>query len=81
MIRSMLSTIDNPFNPFDDYAAWYTYDVSSGYHTSSFLARVLNSSDQLSEADELKEIENTIDEVVRENVLGIYVKITKEFPD
>jgi len=78
MRQVMLTTIDNPFSPFDDFPAWYTYDVTSGYHTSAFLARILKDSDQFSEADQDQAIEDAIDEIVEENVLGIFLKVEKE---
>lgn len=78
MLHSRLTTVDNPHDPFDEYVAWFTFDTSSGYHTSSFLARVVQSSDQLSDADQQLAIEQAIDEIVKENVLGIYRKVTKE---
>lgn len=78
MRRSRLTTIDNPHNPFDDYEAWFAFDTASGYHTDSFLARILQDSDQLSDADEQLAIEQAIDEIVKENVLGIYKKVTQE---
>jgi hypothetical protein len=81
MIRSMLTTIDNPHSPFDNFSAWYAYDVASGYHTSAFLARIVVVSDQMSEVDQNLAVEQAIDEVVQENVLGIYRKVTKEFDD
>jgi hypothetical protein len=79
--RSMLTTIDNPHSPFDDFAAWYAYDVASGYHTPSLLARVVVTSDQLSEADYDQAIEFAINEIINENVLGIYIKVQKEFEE
>lgn len=78
MRRSRLTTVDNPHDPFDDYPAWFQYDTSSGYHTPDFLARILTDSHELSEADEELAIEQAIDEIVRENVLGIYRKVTRE---
>ena len=78
MKQVMLTTIDNPFSPFDDFPAWFTYDVTAGYHTSSFLARILKDSDQFSEADQDQAIEDAIDEIVEENVLGIFLKVEKE---
>lgn len=81
MLRSRLTTIDNPHDPFDDYPAWFQYDATSGYHTPSFLARILEDSDQLSEADEELANELAIDEIVRENVLGIYKKVTRDVPE
>jgi hypothetical protein len=74
----MLTTVDNPHSPFDDFEAWYAYDVSSGYHTCSFLARIVNHSNELSEADEDLAVSLAIDEIVHENVSGIYRKVTKE---
>jgi len=80
-IKSMLTTVDNPHSPFDDFDAWYAWDVSSGYHTSSFLARIANISDQLSEADEDLAVDLAIDEIIKENVLGVYRKVSKEVDD
>lgn len=77
----MLTTVDNPHSPFDDFEAWYAYDVSSGYHTCSFLARVLNDSDQLSDADQDLAVDLAIDEIVRENVSGVHRKVTKEIDE
>ncbi len=77
MLRSRLTTIDNPHDPFDDYPAWFQYDAWSGYHTPEFLARILVDSYDLSEADQEKANEDAIDEIVRENVLGLYRKVTR----
>jgi hypothetical protein len=79
--KTMLTTIDNPHSPFDDFGAWYAYDVSSGYFTSSFLARILVDSDQLSESDQRRAVELAIDEIIQENVNGKFRKVTKEIED
>ncbi len=81
MIRSMLTTIDNPHSPFDDFPSWYAYDVSSGYHTAEFLAKIVVVSDELSPADHDLAIDQAIEEIVQENISGIYIKVQKEFPD
>lgn len=78
MRQSMLTTIDNPFNPFDQFDEWFAYDVSKGYHTCSYLARIAKTSDELSPQDEDLAIEQAIDEIVRLNVLGIYRKVYKD---
>lgn len=71
----MLTTVDNPYNPFTHFNEWRVYDEASGYFTSSFLARIVRTSDSLSEADQILAIEQAIDEIVEENVLGLYRKI------
>ena len=78
VLESMLTTTDNPFDPFDDFDEWYAYDTHSGYHSLSFLARIAKTSHEESEPDESLAIELAIDEIVRENVLGIYRKVSRE---
>ena len=75
MAEHMLTTVDNPFNPFTHFDEWYAFDTANGYNTTSFLARIVVSSDELSEADQSLAIEQAIDEIVQENVLGLYRKV------
>lgn len=79
MNQSMLTTIDNPFDPFEDYDAWDSYDRAQGYNTSSYLARIALTSDELTDEENHEAIETAIDEILRENILGIYRKVTKIF--
>jgi len=78
MIVSMLTTLDNPFNPFERFDDWLTYDQDKGYHTLSYLARIVKTSPELSDEDESLAIEAAIDEIVSMNVLGIYKRISME---
>lgn len=73
----MLSTTDNPYNPFTDYRNWYAFDSQHGYHTPEYLARIAKVSDDLSDADQSQAIEDAINEIVDFNVLGIYTKVPK----
>lgn len=72
----MLTTVDNPYNPFTHFDEWNTWDQTNGYHTLSFLARIVVTSDELSDADQAVAVEDAIDEIVRENVNGMYRKVT-----
>ena len=81
MLRARLTTVDNPHDPFDDYTAWHSYDVGHGYNSSALLARITQYSDDLSDADaELANIQ-AIDEIVRENVTGMFRKVERDVPD
>ena len=71
-----LTTIDNPFNPSTQFDEWNRYDIDHGYFTNAYLARIAKTSDELSDADYLLEVESAIDEICKLNVLGIYKKIT-----
>jgi len=72
----MLSTSDNPFNPFTQFDEWYAYDRKMGYNTLGYLARMTISSYSISEADQQLAIQTAIDEIVEENVNGLYIKVT-----
>ena len=75
MAYAMLTTIDNPYDPFTDYDRWLEFDEEKGYFTNSYPARIVKTSDALSEKDIEKDIEDAIDEIVKLNVLGIYKKV------
>lgn len=71
----MLTTVDNPYDPWAQWDEWYAWDQSAGYHTPGLLARVARTSDDLSEADQHLAIQEAIDEIVQENVLGVSKKV------
>lgn len=72
----MLSTVDNPYNPFHQFDEWDAWDRAAGYHTTAYLARIIVTSDELSEADQSVALEDAIDEIVKENVFGMHIKVT-----
>lgn len=78
MAKVMLTTIDNPFDPFTQFDDWYLFDEQKGYHTCQFLAKISNASTEMSESDYEYWNEQAIDEIVKYNVRGIDKKVTKE---
>jgi len=77
-MASRLTTSDNPFDPFTEYRQWSQWDQAAGYNTESYLARIVVTSDELSEADQDDAIESAIDEILEENVLGIYKRVAEK---
>ena len=69
-----LTTIDNPFDPFEQFDSWFLFDVEKGYNTCSYLARIVQTSDDMTQKEENEEIERAIDEIIATNPLHIYVK-------
>ena len=78
MVQYMLTTTDNPYNPFTEFKQWYVYDSMLGYHTPSYLARITKTSDELSKSDQELAIEYAIDEIVELNVIGVYRKVSQD---
>ena len=70
----MLTTIDNPFAPFEQFTSWFLFDVEKGYNTCGYLARIVKLSDDMSQKEQEDEIERAIDEIISINPSGIYIK-------
>jgi hypothetical protein len=75
MTVHMLTTMDNPYDPFTEFDEWLAYDESSGYFTIQYQARLTITSSELSDEDQDSAIESAIDEICRENINGMYKKV------
>ena len=68
----MLTTSDNPWDPYTQYDAWSQWDHDHGYNTAEYLARVANVQDDSTEEEMNYRINKAQEEIVQANVLGIY---------
>ena len=60
----MLTTKDNPFNPWTDYDNWYVYDRDHGYNSPSYQARIAVTSENLTEEENNEVINDAIEEII-----------------
>lgn len=74
----MLTTIDNPFDPFEDFSSWFMYDIEKGYNSCGRLMRIAKVTDDMSQKEYDEAIETAIDELIRIDFLDIYRKVTKD---
>ena len=74
----MLSTIDNPYNPYKDFDSWLLYDAEKGYNSCCRLARIANFTDDMSQEEVDVETERAIDEIIKFDPFNIYVKVRKD---
>ena len=88
LARTMLTTSDNPYNPFKQYNEWLAYDEAiAGYYTNSYLARIAILSPELSPNEMDNAVEDAIDEICAMDLRYIspvtgkevcYMKVTEE---
>ncbi len=76
--KCMLTTFDNPFNPFENFSSWFLFDVEKGYNSCSYLGRIARTSDQLSDEENSSEIERAIDEIIKHDFRNIYRKTSMQ---
>ena len=72
-----LTTIDNPFDPFEQFDQWFMFDVEKGYNCCSRLARIAQLTDDMSQVEIDEEVERAIDEIVKHDFLNIYKKVIR----
>ena len=78
MKQFALSTYDNPYNPFENFKEWFLFDTEKGYNSCSKLDRIANVTDEMSEVEEMREIERAIDRIIELDPLGEYIKVSNE---
>lgn len=78
MKQVMLTTVDNPFDPFDQFDSWINFDMEKGYNSCAYLARIAFTSDSLSDAENMQEVERAIDEIIRYDFMNIYKKVVRD---
>lgn len=64
----MLTTVDNPYDPFTQYDRWYAYDIEKGHNSCALLARIAMVSSSLSEEEYLAEVIRAIDFIVEYSI-------------
>ena len=76
----MLSTNDNPYNPFEQFIPWFLFDIEKGYDCCGRLARIANFSDDMTQKEIDEENERAIDIIVKEDIADIYIKVENDLP-
>ena len=74
----MLSTRDNPFDPFEQFDSWLLFDKEKGYNSCERLARIAQIAEDFSQKEIDDECERAIDEIIKYDPLDIYIKVTRE---
>ena len=71
----MVTTIDNPFNPKENYKAWNLWDIDNGYNTASYLARILQNFKMVDDEWTQESIDEAQNIIIDNDMLGVYLII------
>ena len=75
--KTLITTVDNPFDPFEDFANWNRWDQDHGYNTWSYVLRLANLSDELTKRESDDEISAVCKEIAYYNWSGKHKKVSK----
>lgn len=73
-----LTTIDNPFDPFEQFDSWLMFDKEKGYNSCERLARIAEITDDMTQKEIDDENERAIDEIIKHDILNVYQKVTRQ---
>lgn len=74
----MLSTIDNPWNPFKNFDEWLQFDLSHSYNTLAYVARIAKTDSEMDDKTYSAQVNKAIDEILKYNPLPIYIRVSEE---
>lgn len=74
----LLTTIDNPFSPFTRFEEWLMFDKLNNYNTCELLARIVHISNALTDNENRRSIEFGMNEIVINDLLGVYCKVKEK---
>lgn len=77
----MITTIDNPYDPFEQFVSWFLYDIEKGYYTCSKLARLTNITEEMSDVEIDREYDKAIDLLIEHDFLNIYKRVYEKKTD
>lgn len=73
----MLTTVDNPFNPFDNFDSWLLFDKEKGYDSCERLARLLQITDDMSQVEIERERIRAIDRLIELDFTNTFTRVTR----
>ena len=76
---AFLTTVDNPYDPYEQFDQWFAYDTEKGYNSCGKLASVAHTSDELSPEDNRVEINAAVDQIVLNDPTGMFKRVVKKF--
>ena len=71
----MLTTIDNPYNPFVDFAKWFVFDSVNHYNCCSYINLNAATSSAFTDSENNHLIEKAIDDLIATDFTGTYKKV------
>jgi len=69
-----VTTFDNPWDPYKNFDEWFSFD-SKQHKTCELLGRIAHTSNQLIEEENVDEIENALNEIIKYDFECKYRKV------
>lgn len=72
----MLTTFDNPFNPFENFRDWFVFDIEKGYKCCEIVDRISNVTNEMSSTEKILAQNDAIERFIAVDPLNLYTKVS-----
>lgn len=69
---AIVTTKDNPYNPFEQPEEWLDYDHAMGHNTMEYIDRVTYSSPELPPVEQEAAYDDAIDRIIENDIFDMY---------
>lgn len=73
-----LTTKDNPYDPFDQWNAWFNFDMQKKYNSCGLLARIAEIDDSMTEEEKQTEFDRAIRQILKYDFENLYRRVEKD---
>lgn len=74
----MLTTVDNPYNPFEQFALWNLFDKEMGHNTCELIARLSKISYEMTQKEENDEYDRVVGFIIANDPFNKYKRFYKQ---
>jgi hypothetical protein len=74
----MLTTLDNPFDPFDNFSEWFMFDVEKEHFTSARLARLVEITPEMTQKEIDDERNRAMDFIIMHDLEDKFIKVREK---
>ena len=76
-----LTTKDNPYDYFKNPDEWASYEAFTGNRVYRALGNCTYTSSDISYEENAREVERSIDDIIKNDIIGVFKKVSTEVPD
>lgn len=77
----MLTTFDNPFDPFEQFVLWQLFDKEKGYNSCERLMRLAHLTEDMSQKEIDEEVDRAMDVLIKNDLTNTFKRATREVAD
>jgi hypothetical protein len=77
IVECAITTIDNPYDPFEEFVLWDLFDKENGYNSNQKVARLVRFTENMTDKEMMIENERAIDTLIALDFTNTFIKVRR----